>query len=137
MKLKALLWFIARRMEAEARTNPEFIAKLHGQRFVIQFATENHRTTRFIEVRNNTIHSRMGSHRHADLTMTFANDDVGFRALTAGNQLVFMKGVQEQKIRVEGDMMLMMWFVSISKFLRPRLPLLLMRLGGIKPRVEA
>lgn len=119
MRLRVLLWYMARRMEAEARTNPEFIAQLHGRNFVIQFTTESKRVARFYAVRKNRVYSRSGFHRQPSLTITFANAEYGFRTLTARDKMAFMQGVQEQKIRVEGDFSLLMWFVGIAKYLKP------------------
>lgn len=122
MKFKMLLWYMARRMEILARTHPEFIAKLHGRDFVLQLQTEGSSTVRYFQVQHNRVHSRAEAHPKPDLAITFKYGDYGFKVLTASDKNLFMHGVQEQKIKVDGDFTLLMWFMGISKYLRPSRP---------------
>lgn len=120
MKLKMLLWYMARRMELLSRTHPGFIAKVHGRDFVIQIQSASGRTVRYFQVQHNRVQSKPEAHPSPDLTITFRHGDYGFTVLTATDKSVFMQGIQEQKIKVEGDFALLMWFTSISRFLRPK-----------------
>ncbi len=122
MKFKMLLWYMARRMQLLARTHPEFIAKLHGRDFVLQLATESGKTVRYFQVQHNRIYSKGEAHAKPDLSIVFKNGEYGFKTLTASDKMVFMHGMQEHKIRVEGDFALLMWFTAISKYLRPARP---------------
>lgn len=122
MKFKMLLWYMARRMEILARTHPEFIAKLHGRDFVLQLQAESGKTVRYFQVQHNRVYSRGEAHAKPDLVITFKNGDYAFKVLTATDKSIFMHGVQEQKIKVDGDFTLLMWFMGISKYLRPSRP---------------
>jgi hypothetical protein len=122
MKFRMLLWYMARRMEILARTNAEFIAKLHGRDFVIQIATDEG-TERFFRIHHNRVASRDGRHATPDLTLHFASDDIGLRLLMKGDANAFMAAVQTQEVALTGDYALLMWFMSVGKFLRPRLRL--------------
>lgn len=123
MKLKMLLWFLARRMELLTRTHPEFIAHLHGREFVIQIQTTDAETVRYYQVRHNRVTSHPAAHEKPDLCMAFANDEYGFKVLTSPDKSQFMVGMQEQKIKIDGDFNLLMWFMGISKYLKPRTPI--------------
>lgn len=118
MKFRLLLWYMARRMEMLARTNAEFIAKLHGRDFVIQLSTDAH-TQRYFHVHRNRVHSRDAVHPHPDLTLHFRDDDTAFRLVSAADANAFMAAMQEQEVQVSGDYALLMWFMGIGKYLRP------------------
>lgn len=118
MKFRMLLWYMARRMEMLSRTHPEFIAKLHGRDFVIQVATDEG-VHRFFRIQHNRVTSRNTLHDKPDLNLHFADNDVAFRLLTTGEANSFMAAMQKQEVKVTGDYSLLMWFMSIGKYLRP------------------
>lgn len=118
MKFRMLLWYMARRMELLARTHPEFIAKLHGRDFVIQISSAEG-THRFFRIRHNRVVSRNSLYATPSITLRFISDDDGFRILTSVDKNVFMTALQAQEVKVEGDYALLMWFMGISRFLRP------------------
>lgn len=118
MKFRMLLWYMARRMEMLSRTHPEFIAKLHGRDFVIQVATDEG-AHRFFRVQHNRVTSRNTVHAKPDLDLHFATNEVAFRLLTTGDANSFMAAMQQQEVKVTGDYSLLMWFMSIGKYLRP------------------
>ncbi|HET8731176.1 MAG TPA: SCP2 sterol-binding domain-containing protein [Moraxellaceae bacterium] len=118
MKFKMLLWYMARRMELLSRTHPEFIAKLHGRDFVIQVATDEG-AHRFFRIQHNRVTSRNTLHNKPDVHLQFASDDIAFRLLTTANATHFMEAMQKQEVSVTGDLALLMWFMSIGKYLRP------------------
>ncbi|MES2918824.1 MAG: hypothetical protein V4729_09435 [Pseudomonadota bacterium] len=119
MKTKMLLWYMARRMEMLSRTHPEFIAKLHGRDFVIQIASAQG-ARRYFQVQRNRVTSRNVLHDKPDLGLHFSSDEAAFRLLVKGNATVFMEAMQKQEVQVTGDYALLMWFMGISKYLRPR-----------------
>lgn len=118
MKFKMLLWYLARRMELLARTHPEFIAKLHGRDFTIQFSSEEG-THRYFRIHHNRVVTRNAAHATPNMTLHFASDETGFALLTAADQNTFMTAMQSGKVKVTGDFTLLMWFMGISPYLRP------------------
>jgi hypothetical protein len=118
MKFRMLLWYMARRMEILARTHPEFIARLHGRDFTFQISS-GEGTHRFFRIHHNRVVSRNSMHSTPSITLHFVNDDAGFRILTSADKNVFMEAMQAQEVKVDGDYALLMWFMSISRFLRP------------------
>lgn len=120
MKTKMLLWYMARRMELLSRTHPGFIAKLHGRDFIIQIDTAEG-SHRYFQVQHNRVTSRNTLHDKPDLCLRFSSDAAAFRLLVNGNATTFMAAMQKQEVQVTGDYALLMWFMGIGKFLRPRL----------------
>ncbi|MDP2228119.1 MAG: hypothetical protein Q8J78_11655 [Moraxellaceae bacterium] len=121
MKLKMVLWYLARRMELLARTHPEFIARLHGRDFTIQFSSDDG-THRYFRIHHNRVLSRNMAHSSPSLTLHFASDDKGFAILTAPGKNAFMEAVQAGDVKVTGDFTLLMWFMGVSRYLRPARP---------------
>lgn len=117
MKLRLLLWFLARRMELLARTSADFIAKVHGRQFVIQISSD--RTHRYFQIQHNRVYSQAVAHPAPDLTLQFESDATAFRLLAQSSATEFMQAVQAQQARMSGDAALLLWFMSVSKHLRP------------------
>lgn len=105
-------------MELLARTNADFIAKLHGRDFTLQISSEEG-THRFFRVHHNRVHSDSRIHEKADLTLHFASNAIGVRLLAKAGAEAFMQAMQNQEVKVEGDYSLLMWFMSIGKYLKP------------------
>lgn len=120
MKLKMLLWYMARRMELLARTHPEFIARLHGRDFTLQISSDEG-TARFFRVRHNRVVSRNAAHSTPSITLHFASDDIGFDLLSRSSSAAFMTAMQSGDVKVSGDFSLLMWFMSIAPFMRPHI----------------
>jgi len=118
MKFKMLLWYLARRMELLARTHPEFIAKLHGRDFTLQFSSDDG-TQRFFRIHHNRVVSRNAAHATPCMTLHFASDEAGFALLTGADQNAFMSAMQNGEVKVTGDFTLLMWFMGIAPYLRP------------------
>ncbi|MDO8267393.1 MAG: SCP-2 sterol transfer family protein [Moraxellaceae bacterium] len=118
MKLKMLLWYMARRMELLARTHPEFIARLHGRDFTLQISSDEG-TQRFFRVRHNRVVSRNAAHSTPSMTLHFASDEIGFNVLSSTDKAAFMTAMQTGDVKVIGDFSLLMWFMSIAPYMRP------------------
>ncbi|MFZ5561638.1 MAG: SCP2 sterol-binding domain-containing protein [Pseudomonadota bacterium] len=118
MKFRLLLWYMARRMDMLARTNAEFISRLHGRDFVLQISSDEH-TQRYFHIHRNRVESHAGLHPQPDLTLHFASNALGLRLMTRGSAQRFMEAVQKQQVKMTGDMALLMWFMGIGKYLRP------------------
>lgn len=118
MKLKMLLWYMARRMELLARTHPEFIARLHGRDFTLQISSDEG-TQRFFRVRHNRVVSRNAAHSTPSMTLHFGSDEVGFNVLSSTDKAAFMTAMQTGDVKVTGDFSLLMWFMSIAPYMRP------------------
>lgn len=118
MKFRLLLWYMARRMDLLARTNAEFIAKLHGRDFVLQI-TSDENVSRYFQVRHNRVLSHGEKHPEPDCTLHFTSNAIGLRLLAKGDTTGFMTAMQTGEVQIAGDMSLLMWLMGIGKYLRP------------------
>ncbi len=119
MKLRVVLWYMARRMEMLSRTNSGFIARLHGRDFTLQISTEEG-VHRFFHVHHNRVHSRDKLHEAPDLALAFKTDEVALRLLSTADANAFMTAMQAGEVKLTGDYALLMWFMSVGKYLRPQ-----------------
>lgn len=118
-KFRALLWALGLMMRRAARKNPEFRQKLEGKDFVFQLQTVDESIVRHYKIANQQVKSRRRSHYQPAFVISFKNAETGLRILTSKDKNAFMKGIQEKDIIITGDLSLVMWFQSISKYLKP------------------
>jgi hypothetical protein len=110
---------MARRMELLARTNSDFIARLHGRDFTLQISTEEG-VHRYFHIHHNRVQSRGDLHEAPDLVLHFKNDEMAFRLLSSADANAFMVGMQAGEVKLTGDYALLMWFMSVGKYLKPQ-----------------
>ena len=118
-KFRALLWALGLMMRRAARKSPEFREKLDGKDFVFQLQTSDESIVRHYKVAHKQIKSRGRSHYQPAFVISFKDPATGLRILTSKDKNAFMKGIQEKDIVITGDLSLVMWFQSISKYLKP------------------
>lgn len=70
----------------------------------------------------NRIIPRAGLHPKPTVTLSFEDATYAVNTLmqASKNQMVFMQGMQEGKIRIEGDASQLMWFMTLMKYLAPK-----------------
>lgn len=122
MKLEILLWFMARRMAGLARSNPEFASRLKGRDCVLQVQTADRAIVRHFHFTGGRVLSQAHAHAQPDLCIRFQSAESAFQALTSTDKKIFVQGIQDKVIRVEGQYILLMWFAGLARFLRPSLP---------------
>ena len=69
---------------------------------------------------DNAISSKGRAHKDPAFTISFKDADTGLNILTSKDKNAFMKGIQDKDITIDGDLSLVMWFQSVSKYLKPR-----------------
>lgn len=119
MKFRVVLWYMARRMEVLSRTNSDFIARLHGRDFTLQISTEEG-AHRYFHIHHNRVHSRGELHAEPDLALLFKTDEIAFRLLSTADANAFMAAMQAGEVKLTGDYALLMWFMSVGKYLKPQ-----------------
>ncbi len=119
MKFRVVLWYMARRMEILSRTNSDFIARLHGRDFTLQISTEEG-AHRYFHIHHNRVHSRGELHAAPDLALLFKTDAIAFRLLSSADANAFMTAMQAGEVKLTGDYALLMWFMSVGKYLKPK-----------------
>ncbi|EAR09328.1 SCP2 sterol-binding domain-containing protein [Reinekea blandensis] len=122
MKLRVLLWLMAVMYKRSSRRNESMREYLQNVERTIQFATEKRNVARYLRFRDQRVSSQAKETDEAELTIRFSDAAVGFRILWAmasgKDKNAFMRGIQEQQIKVEGDPMLLMWFQKSIKYIR-------------------
>lgn len=109
------------RMKQLARTSPKFIELIHDRQFRIQIGTDLG-VARQIIVNNGQIDTVSGSAEPADFTLQFADSEQGVKTLVKGDPSVFMTGMQNGTIKMDGDFSLLVWFNRVAKLIPPKLP---------------
>lgn len=118
-KFRALLWALGLMMRRSARKSSDFQKQLEGKDFVFQLQTNDEKIVRQYKIANQQIKSRGRSHHAPAFVISFKDAATGLRIMTSKDKNAFMKGIQEKDIIISGDLSLVMWFQSISKFLKP------------------
>lgn len=121
-KFQLLLLFMAGRMQYLSHNSAGFMAMLHNRHFVIQLQTFDGKTVRHFSVKNRRIRSHGQAHPKPDFSLSFKDEDYAIKTLSKASPKVFMKGMQEGDIKMEGDFGLLMWFNNAAKFLQPDVP---------------
>lgn len=119
IKLHLLLWALSLLMKKAARKNPDFQKQLAGKNFAFQIQTNKADVVRQFVVADQRITSKAKKHEAPAFTISFKDAATGLRILTSKDKNAFMKGIQEKDITIAGDLSLVMWFQSISKYLKP------------------
>lgn len=118
---RVMLWALGWRMTQRSKSHEKFRAKLKDKDIILQFRTEDGKVARHYIVQDQTVRSVRGLASEPSFTLSFKDATAAVETIIAGakDQTAFMKGVQAQKIQASGDFSLMMWFMSIAKYLGP------------------
>lgn len=119
IKFPLLLWALSLLMKKAARKNSDFRKQLEGKDFAFQLQTADGNIVRQFVVANNSIRSKRKAHSNPAFTISFKNADTGLRILTSKDKNAFMRAIQDKDIAISGDLSLVMWFQSVSKYLKP------------------
>ena len=122
MKFWFLLWVLGLRMWWLARNVEDFQRKLEGQDIVLQFQTHDGKIARHYIIKDERVHPVRGQHDKPSLTLSFRDANFAYETIMKAGKdpMVFMKGMQTQDIKALGDVGLMMWFMGLVKFLKPK-----------------
>lgn len=118
-KFRALLWALGLLMRKSARKNPDFRKQLEGKDFAFQLQTVDGKIVRHYKIADNKIVSKRRAHKDPAFTISFKDAETGLRIMTSKDKNAFMGGIQTKEVVISGDLSLVMWFQSISKYLKP------------------
>lgn len=120
MKFRLLLWALGFLMTCASRINPNFRKRLKNKDLVFQLTSDDGAARHYI-VRNERVKARSGAIESPAFGINFSSAKKGVEALTAKHaQAVFMQGIQNKDIIIQGDPALVMWFQSLTKVLIPK-----------------
>lgn len=122
MKFWLILLLLGWRLRWLAWRSAEFREKLVGKDMVMQWRTKDGTPARSFHFLPNRIIPRSGLHSKPTVILSFESASYAVATLIeAGkNQMVFMQGMQEGRIRIEGDASQLMWFMSLLKYVMPK-----------------
>ena len=121
--LDVLLAVIGYRLSMLADSNNEEIASLFAdKKVIIEMASTESKIARYFKFDNGQFSQHTGHADKADLTITFQDSMTGVKLLTKGSLPAFMTAVQENKLSIEGDYSLLMWFNKLAKHIVPAIP---------------
>ena len=121
MKFRFLLWMLGLLMGKASRKNPAFQQQLVDKDLVFQLQTLDGKVARHFKVKDQRITSHAGLFPDPAFAIIFKDAAYGFATLQAKNkQLAFMTGIQDKSILIKGNPALVIWFQSLTKYLKPR-----------------
>ena len=107
-------------MNRASGNNQAFREKLKDKDMSFEISSDDG-VCRSFTVKNQKVTSRGGKAKDPEFCLRFTSAAEGFAALTSKKpQLAFMQGIQDKKIRVEGNPMSLMWFQSTVVLALPR-----------------
>ncbi len=126
MKFKIVLWILGFKLERACKNNPRFLRKLKGQDLTLEIGCEGGDARHFI-IQDQTVMSYPGkasapvfmSRAHEPtIAITFDSASTGFQTLTADDkQLAMISGLQDKRIKIDGNPLYLMWFQSLAKLI--------------------
>lgn len=115
LHLHLMLWEVGRKLIRKCTNEREFRQLIDGKDVVLQFETADELISRHYVIKNQTIHSILGSHPEPTTTLSFIDVPYAITTLKNKDPMDLMKGVQEQKIKPAGDIANLMWFVGAAQ----------------------
>ncbi len=110
-------------LERASKNNAGFQKKLDGKELTLEISSEDGVARHFI-FKDQQVFSYPGrassptflSRAHEpDMTIRFSKASQGFKTFTAKNkQLAMMGGIQDKKIKIEGNTLYLMWFQGLA-----------------------
>lgn len=117
-----VLWILGLRLRWLGNHNERFVEKLKGQNFTMQFRTFDGKAARAFRFADGKVEPLSGVIDNPSITLSFLDGHYALNTLMAAgkDQSVMMKGMQEQKVKIEGDYGKLMLFMQIAKYLGPQ-----------------
>jgi len=120
MKLKILLYLLAKMLVRASKKNDLVKKMTAGKNVVFQIRTENGKTARHFILNQGEFQTAPTTHNAPDFSIIFADDKFGFSVLTSKDKKAFLNGILEKKIKIEGDFSLIIWFQNLIGLLKKK-----------------
>ncbi|NRB41308.1 MAG: hypothetical protein HRU20_23020 [Pseudomonadales bacterium] len=133
MFFRLMLWLMAKRIDTLVNSSDEFKQAMGNRVCVIQFKTANHSVARYFSFAAGKTKSSSGLHKNPALTFTFKSASIARNLILSmasdpSDKGKMVDAINLAKLRFEGDISLLAWFMDISDHFAPdsiRLPKLL------------
>lgn len=114
--LDVLLAGVGYRLGQLAKGDDEkFLSLIRDKKATLQFASDDG-VARFFVFDNGVFSQHQGTADNADLTICFKDGTDGAKLLIKADTVALMQAVQDEKMKISGDYKLVLWFVSLAKF---------------------
>jgi hypothetical protein len=119
---RVVLWALGLRLRWLGNHNEKFREKLKGQAFTMQFRTFDNAAARAFRFDDGHVEPMPGLIEKPSITLSFLDSEYAMNTLMAAgkDQTAMMKGMQEQKVKIEGDYAKLMLFMQVAKYLPPQ-----------------
>lgn len=119
---RLVLWLLGLRLRWLGNNHEKFREKLKAQEFTMQFRTFDGKAARAYRFNDGHVEPLPGLIEKPSVTLSFLDGHYALNTLMAAgkDQAVMMKGMQEQKVKIEGDFSKLMLFMQVAKYLGPQ-----------------
>ncbi len=121
MRFWLVLWILGLRLRWLVWRDPAFREGLKNRDIVMQWRTAQGRPARWFHFHDNSVVVRSGLCQSPTISLCFESASYAFETLRrAGkNQAVLFEGMNDGRIRVEGDAKALIWFLTMMRFVMP------------------
>lgn len=122
MKFWLVLLILGWRLRWLAWRNEDFRKQLENRNVIMQWRTMDGKPARWFHFMPGRVIARGGIHDAPSVSLAFQDARYAFETIQASskNQMVFMEGMGQGKIKIEGDPGHLMWFMTLMKFIAPK-----------------
>lgn len=126
MFFRLMLILLAKRIDYLSSNNTEFRKTISTRRCVIQFKTHDGNIARYFVFAATNTSSSPGLHEKPSITFSFRSAKVARNLILSmakdpGDKSAFLQAINQGKLKLQGDISLMMWFMVIADFFPPTL----------------
>ena len=113
MKFRLLLFVLSKILIRASKKNPRFRKLALKNNAVFQLQTKDGKVARHFIVKNGAFFSAGVPIVDPDFSLNFEDKAYGFSVLTSKDPKAFINGILEEKITVQGDFSLVIWFQNL------------------------
>lgn len=124
MLFRFLLWILSWRINSLSKNSDGFKKVIGDYQVVLQFKTADHKVKRYYKFDAGKTSSKGEIHHAPTMAFVFKNASVAMDLIkkmgeAPTDKTIFLMGIKEGNITIEGDMAYMTWFQAISNYFGP------------------
>lgn len=119
LAFQLILWALDKAIRVAIRVNPKCAAFVQDKNLVFQIQTQSGEG-RYYTFRHGKFSSNAGLSNKAQFVLTFKDAIIGVKTLSAKDSTgAFLQALQCQDLTVTGDFTEVMWFQSLTDYIKP------------------
>lgn len=124
MFFNLMLWLMAKRLSTLANSDDAFKQQIKGCVCVIQFRTADRRVARYFSFTAGSVKTRKIVHDNPSISFTFQSTAIARNLILSmarnpKDKAVMIEAINQGKLRLQGDISLLAWFMAVSEHLPP------------------